>query len=507
MRSKKNVNLFERLIKLHKDERGMTLVEVIIAITILTVVAVSVLQSLTTAMIYNKKARNRQEMTLTAESIMETFKGYDLDSLKDRFSGGAIGGVVGIEGVNYESVDGDSGYRYTATPILVGSETADEYTFCIEDMKADDGQLYDVKITATPNSIEKIMVPDNMETTRDAIYKADRSIDTSALQKAKEDFRNNQQSDLANYFAASYSDAVFKSGGNIITIKDEIDKIFESAAGAFFAENYIKLHEKKLTIDIVNNGSDCEVRPKMSYSYYMEGFPYYVRAEDTSMPDDEYDGATPVAPNAIVEHEPDTTIRYPASGFLEFEISLSSSYPDGHFYKNPLKIKDKNDNEQIVLNRLFVYYYPQYNLDPGCDTIVINNLVTGTVNGSTINGIPNFECYLLKQRAPDISEITMKTKENGYKANVNINNSASGFKVFHNFDDNIADGSSRTAPSITGTYEKAVSYRDATNDGDMTEFIEAFSEAEALSYKLTLEITQNGRTVTKLESTMNEPIN
>ncbi|MBD5451958.1 MAG: type II secretion system protein [Lachnospiraceae bacterium] len=493
MRSKKNISLFERMIKLHKDERGMTLVEVIIAITILTLVAVSVLHSLTTAMVYNKKARSRQEMTLTAESIMETFKGYDLDTLKDRFSGGTIGGVIGIEGVAYETVDGDSGYHYTATPLPFGSELADEYQFCIDDMKADDGQLYDVKITATPNSVEKIMVPDNMETTRDAIYKGDRSIDSSALQKAKEDFRNNQQSDLANYFAASYSDAVFKSGTDIITIKDEINKVFESAAGAFFAENYVKLHEKKLTIDIIDNGSgEYEVRPKMYYSYYMEGYPYYVRAEEESMPDDEYpddEGGTPgPSVNAIVEHEPDTKIRYPASGFLEFEVSLSSSYPDGHFYKNPV---------EAGLDRLFVYYYPQYNLDPGCDTIVINNQAN----------ISNFQCYILKQRAPDINENQMKIKENGYKANIDISNSASGFKLFHNFDDNIADGSSTTPPSISGTYQKAVSYTKAGTSPDMTELMENFSEVDVLSYKLTLEVTQNGRTVTRLESSMNERIN
>lgn len=494
MRSRKNVNLLERMIKLHKDKRGMSLVEVIIAITILGLVSVPVLQSLTTSMAYNKKARNRQEMTLTAESIMETFKGYDLESLKDRFSGGTISGVAGIEGVNYEAVDGNSGYRYTTTPIPLGTEIADEYQFYIKDMKADNDQLYDVKITATPNSIEKIMVPDNMETTRDAIYKGDRSIDSSALQKAKEDFRNNQQSDLANYFAAHYSDAVFKLGGNIITIKDEIDKIFDTASGFFFAENYVRLHEKKLTIEIVDNGSsEYEVRPKMSYSYYMEGFPYYVRAEDASMPDDEYDPLTPTpSPNAIVEHEPDTTIRYPASGFLEFEIDLNLDGNDdiatyGNFYKNPTA---------AGLDRLFVYYYPQYNLDPGCDTIVINNQA----------GIPNFQCFLLKQRAADISDTQMKIKENGYKANVNITNSASGFTVFHNFDDNIADGSSTTAPSITGTYEKAVSYTKAVGP-DTTELMEHFSEVEALSYKLRLEITQNGRTVTTLESTMNERIN
>ena len=149
------------------------------------------------------------------------------------------------------------------------------------------------------------------------------------------------------------------------------------------------------------------------------------------------------------------------------------------------------------MDRLFVYYYPQYNLDPGCDTIVINNQA----------GIPNFQCFLLKQRAADINENQMKIKENGYKANVNITNSASGFKVFHNFDDNIADGSSTTAPSITGTYEKAVSYTKAGTSPDTTELMEHFSEVEALSYKLRLEITQNGRTVTTLESSMNERIN
>ena len=497
MRSNRKMHLFAGVIKLHKDKRGMSLVEVIIAITILALVAVPVLHSLTTSMVYNKKARNRQEMTLTAESIMETFKGYDLDTLKDRFSGGTIWGVVGIEGVVYESVDGNSGYRYTTTSIPFGTEIADEYQFCIEDMKADDGQLYDVKITATPNSVEKIMVPDNMETTRDAIYKGDQTLDTSALQKAKEDFRNNQQSDLADYFAANYSDAVFKEGDNIITIKDEINKIFETSAGSFFAENYVKLHEKKMTFEIVANGSDYEVRPKMYYSYYMDGYPYYVRAEAASMPDDEYpdESRTPGTPNpssgAIVEHEPDSTIRYPAGGgFLEFEVDLSSAYPDGHFYKNPTT---------AGLDRLFVYYYPQYNLDPGCDTIVINNQA----------GIPDFQCYILKQRAENINDTQMSTKEEHYVGNVDIINSALGFKVFHNFDDNIG-GKASTTPggNISGVNEdQKISYTKPTTPGsDITELMENFSEAEVLSYKLKLEVTQNGRTVTTLESSMNERI-
>lgn len=505
MRSEKNVCLIKKMIKLHKDERGMSLVEVIIAITILALVAVPVLHSLTSSMVYNKKARNRQELTLTAESIMETFKGYDMDSLKVRFSPGGIG----IEGVDV-AVPGDaaydsnantgSGFHYTYSSAPLAETKGDIYTFLINDMKAENGQFYDVTITATPNSIEKVMEPVNMESTRDAVYMGDRSFDTGALQKAKEDFSNNHRSDLAEYFRDSYSDAVIKRGDDIITIKDEIDRVFETAYASEYVGNYIHLHEKRVEFQITKNGSDeYVVTPKMYYSYYMKDYPYYVRVEPDSIPHDEYDdGENPdpdadedtehgnVEANAIIQ---EGVIRYPAAGDLEVEIDLASAYPDGYLYKNPVT---------AGLDRLFVYYYPQYNIDEGCDKIVVKNDA----------GITNFQCYLLKQRAADINETQMKIKENGYKANVNIVNSAAGFELFHNFDDNIADGSSTTAPSISGIDPAKVhSYTKLAPSGDMTEVTSYFSESEVLSYKLELSVkAQDGRTITRLESSMNEKI-
>lgn len=499
MRNKKSVCLVERIKKLHKDARGMSLVEVIIAITILGLVAVPVLHSLTTSMVYNVKARNRQEMTLTAESIMETFKGYDLDTLKTRFSAGGAGieGVdVAVPGDSAYNSDADtgSGFHYTYASPDLSDPTAigGVYTFSINDMKADNGQFYDVTLTATPNSVETVMEPDNMETTRDAVYKGDRSFDTSALQKAKEDFENNHQTDLASYFASSYSDAVIKKGSNIINIKDEISEVFDSSFAAYYVGNYIHLHEKRLELQITKSSSDeYVVTPKMYYSYYMENYPHYVRVEQASIPPDEYPDADStesghVEPNAIVEGDP-PTIRYPATGDLEFEIDLSSAYPDGYLYKNPVT---------AGLDRLFVYYYPQYNLDVGYDKVVIDNQAN----------IANFQCYVLKQCAADINENQLKIKENGYKANVEIRNSASGFELFHNFDDNIGDGSSTTAPSISGTYDKASSYTKLAPGGDLTELASRFSEKEVLSYKLDLLVTQDGRTITRLESSMNERI-
>ncbi len=139
-----------------------------------------------------------------------------------------------------------------------------------------------------------------------------------------------------------------------------------------------------------------------------------------------------------------------------------------------------------------IYYYPQYNLDAGHDKIVIDNQA----------GITGFQCYILKQRAADINDSTTKIKENSYRASVEIKNSASGFEVFHNF----ADGSSTTAPSISGTYEKIYSFTKEVSGTTTPELVAKYEEKEVLSYKVELTVEQNGREITKLESTMNEKI-
>ncbi len=297
------------------NNRGMSLVEVIIAITILGIVAVPVLHSLTTAMVYNQKARIRQEMTLTAESIMETFKGYDLETLFERFGGsgdaslkgdGGRAGVnvdssdneipdVGIKGVKCKFVDTDSGYYYESEPYTIpyaeGDKTAKKYTFYIDDMKADNGNLYDVTITATPNSIEDIMEPIQMEPTRDAVFLGNRNYDTEAHDKAVDDFKTNHKSDLlAEFGANAYADVDGE--------KKEITEAFienEMPIGS-----YIKLDEKHLTFDIEEKDDNYEVNVQLEFTYHFVEYPYYVKKGHSSVPD-EYesmeessDGGTPV---------------------------------------------------------------------------------------------------------------------------------------------------------------------------------------------------------------------
>lgn len=486
-----------------RDNRGMSLVEVIIAITILGLVAVPVLHSLTTAMVYNAKARNRQEMTLTAESIMETFKGYSLEELVSRFGGslkadGSIengaGTGGGIEGVNYQTVDADSGYQCASADIPLGTELAKAYTFQINDMKADNEQLYDVTITATPNSVESIVEMEDMEPTRDAIFKADRKFDTEALGKARDDFaRDENKTNLKNYFSGLSDDAVVKIGDDVfeITEGNNIDYLYNSSYAASYVGNYIRLHERRLTFTIDKNASDeYVVTPKMVYRYCLVNYPYYVKVEPQSVTDEyeEEHGAGESGGNVEpFAGESRTLAQYPEDGtYLEFEVDLSSVCKEGgYIYKNPAA---------AGLNRLVVYYYPQYDLTAGNDKIIIDNAAN----------IPDFQCYILKQRAADINDNNTKIKENSYQANVQINNSAAGFEIFHNFDDNIADGSSTTAPYISETTAGVYSYtKDMT---DSMSLAAKFKEKEVLSYKLELKVTQDGRPITKLESSMNEGI-
>lgn len=504
MRSKRTL-IFKKV-----NNRGMSLVEVIVAITILGLVAVPVLHSLTTAMVYNQKARTRQEMTLTAESIMETFKGYDLDELKARFTTGGAG-IEGIRvadasdtGVYDANPDTGTGFHYTYSSAPLPEPTVgDVYTFSINDMKADNGQFYDVTITATPNSTESVMVQEDMESTRDAVFKGDRAFDTSAVDKAFDDFKRDANKDrLKDYFNGLSShdsdgdlaDPVVVLGATELDLRDgtKVEQLYDPRASVFYVKNYIKLQERELIFDITKNGSgEYVVTPRMVYKYYLKDFPYYLKKRNGSTPPDPYGPSTPSGNTTEFRGESKTLDHFPDDGsYLEFSVDLSSVCTDGNIYKNP---------DTAGLNRLIIYYYPQYNLDEGKDKIIVNN----TAN------IPKFQCYILKQRAEDINDSNTKTKESRYKGTVVINDSTSSFEVFHNFDYNIGEGSSTPSPSISGA-SATHSYTKEVSGGTTLQLVNRFTQQEVLSYTLTLEVAQgegaNRRVITSLESTMNENI-
>lgn len=69
------------------NNKGMTLVEVLVAMIMLSVVSLVFLRSFSQTMFYNRSAREKQYALTVAQSMMEGMKAYSMDALDGQFSG------------------------------------------------------------------------------------------------------------------------------------------------------------------------------------------------------------------------------------------------------------------------------------------------------------------------------------------------------------------------------------------------------------------------------------
>ncbi len=74
--------------KFHKDNKGMSLVEMIVAIAILSVAVAPILYTFVYTTNFNAKAKIRQRATNAAMSIMETFKSHEMTKAHELFTTG-----------------------------------------------------------------------------------------------------------------------------------------------------------------------------------------------------------------------------------------------------------------------------------------------------------------------------------------------------------------------------------------------------------------------------------
>ena len=151
------------------NNRGMSLIEILVAIIILAVVTGPLLHSFVTAIKLNSKAKEQQRVITAAQSIMEGFKAYTLEELCMQFyqnqatvdpspanSGFYVvanaGGVKEIDtmGNPYSSIssvpDGE-GTALVFTPSL-----SNEYAFSLENVDFE-GQKYDAKVELEPLTV------------------------------------------------------------------------------------------------------------------------------------------------------------------------------------------------------------------------------------------------------------------------------------------------------------------------------------------------------------------
>ena len=447
---------------------GMSLVEVIISITILSIVVVPTLQVLTTAMTYNAKARKRQEVTLSGESIMEAFKGYDIDTLRQMFTNGGQAGSKQF----YQQPEDAAAPVYTwsahAKDPAVAGDT-DYELFSVQGIATDTGKTYQVEVKAEPSKEKNLFLISNMKDSNPVIQ-CSKSWGEDVNDKAWADFSNNYASDFEEFMVDLVKteeypdDRAMNADGDPISIKD-------------VNSDNINIYDRTLEFVIDADG----VTPVITFRYYITGVAYY----------------KPVHPPKVIDGYNGAEID--SGEVLKGTLQYLDRYPedeDIYLTLSPITISKTTASD---MNDVYLFYYPDYTL-PSDKVVITNN------SGIALN------CYLLKQRAGDVSQTWTTTHEQNYKVKIEKKGS-NEVSLYHNLYENVgtatftvpnpeiaaafANGASRQGESIANVYDSAGNVKHAAAD--------VFSEDKILAYELTLTMMdENGVVVTSLHSTMNE---
>jgi prepilin-type N-terminal cleavage/methylation domain-containing protein len=466
-----------KILRKKRNNKGMSLVEVIISVTILSIVIVPTLNILTSAMVYNAKAKKRQQATITAESIMETFKGYDIATLEKAFSTDDASSLFGVEcsakleGSSSESESGTSEADTTEGDVSTAKTTEKykSYKFTIDNYQ-DNGRTYKAIINVIPisNANANLYVQYNTNNTNSAIYEGNKSDGKDIESKCREAFIDSEFSGLLDKLETTTPKDI---NGNDIDAKN--NTLYDSN---------IKVVGRELEFEI--SGSDSvTITPVIKYTYYIENFVYYIptvpeNPTDPYPKDEESDSTLPTPGGVLYASEEKTLSQYPTD---DMEYKYLTLEVTGKAIKTGISAKK--------FRRLYIYYYPYYKSGT-TDKI---NIINSTANG-------DIECYLVKQRDKSISMTKCINLESAYNPSIKIDGSVT---VYHNLNINL--GNNNTEVKITnGANEYNMS---ALKDSDLETYAglnqNMFIDGTLLyEVKLTLIDTDTDLQVAKLDSVM-----
>lgn len=336
------------------NNRGMSLVEIMVAIVIMALVTAPLLQTFVSAARFNANAKEKQRITTAAQSVMEGLKAFSIEEICWQFNNDAahpfkvyagVGGVWEIPG---------AGLAETSIQTIGGVKTyvapADgKYTFAMQDISFE-GKLYDAKIEVSPTASAaasvlnsaSLIAGEDMNGYLDAVYKQTASKDSEVYSLVLQ---------------------------NVLDELNDKDQMYEYEL-VHLDTTKIFL-DKDTTINInTNAGGISTVTVVLSYSYSAVNYPYYDAAGNEL---------------AFTENFADLT--------YSFEV-----------YNNTDTVSNG-----ALLEDIYCYYYPAYSsslagVPVRQETIYINNYTGGTK-----------KVYLIKQKK-DIANLN--TCENSYTPQV-----------------------------------------------------------------------------------------
>lgn len=267
------------------NNKGMTLVEVLVAMAILTVVSLALLQAFVSSVNYNRDAKEKQRGINLAQTIMESYKAYKLEDVCRQFNNvdpfNIYKGVIGSYAETGGSVDMYG--NFTPSP-------TNEYSFVMNDVQYDNN-LYDVEVAmkANPDAISSAEIAETPQFNayNDAIFY--------------------QPSDEYKYV---YEDAIdqLKDAG----MKEELLPTVTT-----LDKSKITIDKRKVEISMYEYGGAEIVSAKVTYQYTIEDYEFITTEDLTDTLDGSYTVTVDGTKDSTVYDVYNNSVTRPSGAHLE----------------------------------------------------------------------------------------------------------------------------------------------------------------------------------------------
>lgn len=445
--------------KKHKmNNKGMTLVEVLVAMAIFSIVVVPTLRMFASSASTNHTSRLRQRATIVGESVMESFKAYDMEALCKQFRAGTFKGVSTCASttMSVEAVyDGSTGSPFRPDDELDQDATA--YVFKANDVISE-GQHYDIVIDAEPIEQPEVLRMDSPNAYSDAIITFDKEFNTRVMTTLTDQAKAAFLAAKPERSASDITDVTITDINRVITLT------VSDVGGA----------------QTVTAKVDCTAFGKINYKY-IPGV-----------------GMSPISGT------------YTTSG-TEMDVSLTlpdvdSTETEWVVYDNTSTIAGTEINgRDCKLNQIFLYYCPAYESvfgDGATDEIVIDAALS-TLYDPSVTPEPEAEGYLplriniAKQLNTDMTAAELNNQEVIYTPKITGNISGGGKAILiSNLDSNLSGEESLPAGAIINGF----------STDDIYTFEEGVIDEVELLYNVVIHVYKQGTLdeIATFAGTMNE---
>lgn len=461
---------------------GMTLVEVLVAMSIVSIAVVPLLHAFVKVTQFSMKGRMLQQTSTVAQTVMENCKAFNVDDIQKMMLGVTENGIVYgpfLKGDYAQYCE----YGYDINETTVVTEELDEkgnlvekdHILEVQDYYINniqlDNQKYGIKFTLTPifQAKKPIMQSEKMNPKLDAVFREESAVvDPVSQQKTMKYYEEMFFEDVAMGHIAK--EIQTQSGYTVNFTNIELFNNFYNKEE--YDPNYqkCKIH-RTITINASNKtitGGVADVAT-VTYTYRLEAGSY------------DFNGITYTWPG------------------MEIDYTVS-------IYDN-----SKHASAGTKLENVYLFYYPAYKknvvLFYESDNIMIENQLKDGENPRELN------VYLSKQIRENMITDDAKVKESLRQSeldyDVKLNHDGNRVNIYHNFETNLGDMSYDTtgwANSEDVNVHVKVWNGTAEDDEYKVKLFDSLvrEEEEELMYRINLTVYRNPEyTVTEIPGTTN----